>query len=68
MVEFKEKELIIRIETDYPEESLKELQETILYVVSSMSNDFMDRENIYPIFPFLSALLLSTEQLKRLKV
>ncbi len=68
MVELKEKELIIRIETDYPEENLKDIQETILYIVSSMSNDFIERESLYPIFSFLSALLPSTDQLKKLKV
>lgn len=67
MVELKEKELVIRIDTDSPAEDLKDIQETILYVVSNMDNDFMNRDNIYPIFTFLSALLPSEDQLKKLK-
>lgn len=67
MVEFNEQELVIRIETDYPESDLFDLQESLLYVMSSVSNDFMDREPMYPLFAFMKSLLLNVDQLKEFK-
>lgn len=67
MVEFKERELVIRIETDYPECDLVELQESLIYAMSSIGNDFMDREPMYPLFTFMRSLLLSSDQMLEFK-
>lgn len=67
MVELKEKELVIRIETEHPEEELKDLLDAVIYFAESMDNDFMNHNSMYPMFAFLSALLPSTDQLKKLK-
>lgn len=67
MVEFAEKELVIRIETDYPEDDFVELQESLIYVMSSISNDFINRESMYPMFELLKSLLINSDQLKELK-
>ncbi len=67
MVEFAEKELVIRIETDYPEDDFVELQESLIYVMSSISNDFINREPMYPMFELLKSLLINSDQLKELK-
>ena len=67
MVEFADKELVIRIESDYPESNLYELQESLIYVMSSISNDFINRDPMYPLFEFLRSLLINTDQLKEFK-
>lgn len=67
MVELKEKELIIRIETDYPEEDLKEFQDAIIYALEGMDDEFLHRNSIYPIFTLLRALLPDEDQLKKLR-
>ena len=67
MVEFKEKELIIRIKTDYPEEDLNELQGAIIYALEGMDDEFLHHNSIFPIFTLLRALLLCEDQLKKLR-
>lgn len=67
MVELKEKELIIRIKTDYPEEDLKEFQGAIIYALEGMDDEFLHHNNIYPIFTLLRALLPDEDQLKKLR-
>ena len=67
MVELKEKELIIRIETDYPEEDLKEFQGAIIYALEGMDDESLCHNSIYPIFTLLRALLPDEDQLKKLR-
>lgn len=67
MVELKEKELIIRIETDYPEEDLKEFQDAIIYALEGMDSEYLRRDGIFPMFILLKALLLDEDQLKKLR-
>lgn len=67
MVELKEKELIIRIETDYPEEDLKEFQGAIIYALEGMGDEFLHHNSICPIFTLLRALLPDEDQLKKLR-
>lgn len=67
MVELKEKELIIRIETDYPEEDLKEFQDAIIYALEGVDNEYLRHDGIFPMFILLKALLLDEDQLKKLR-
>lgn len=67
MVELKEKELIIRIETDCPEEDLKEFQDAIIYALEGMDSEYLCRDGIFPMFILLKALLLDENQLKKLR-
>lgn len=67
MVELKEKELVIRIETNFPEEDLNELQNCLLQTISNTTNEYLNQDVIFPLCNFMQALLPSTDQLKKLK-
>ena len=67
MVELNQHELLIRIDTDYPEEDLKEFQGAIIYALEGMDDEFLHHNSIYPIFTLLRALLPDEDQLKKLR-
>lgn len=66
MVELKKDRLVIVIETNYPEETLFELQQSLIQAVSNMDDDLLNRDAIYPVMDFMTKILPSVEQLKKI--
>ena len=58
--------MVIVIETHFPEETLFELQQSLIQAVGNMDDDLLNRDAIYPIMDFMTKILPNVEQLKKI--